>query len=459
MMDEGNRGQGKGEGGEEGAEEGKERERRKKSKRRMKGVMEALVEGVSVAEGVEGVGRKKRRGKSSEDEDGNKSEGEGMESRSVKPKKKEKKEKKEKKKREGLKNSSKSKTRDEEPDEETHTVAKKKSKKGKKSMQRVTEVEEEETLGKEAEVEGEGRKARKRKAREEDDNEIEGETVSNGSKSRKKTKKSNSLHDGSDEIMTVKPKRRRRQREMQEEEETLLLDKEVYEEEDWALDEEEAEEDPVKRYDLLGMIFIHLNSLPSIENLTLRTVRRFLELQLGVQEDGLRHLKSEIRVILEEYRLVLRNKKEREKEKDDRKGNLLRYSSREGRIIMGYTKYCMKENKLKVADLCCYFRTNRIRGVKRKRVILLFDSLTEMFPYRKRSTIRHFVENFLSRDVLTGQWTEDDWEQLMVLQELHGLNYKLIGLALGKRRVDIKDALIRGRGLKKVLLSFIRAQL
>ena len=345
--------------------------------------------------------------------------------------------------------------------------AKKSRKKKKKSKRRETDEEmEEEEKEAEAEVEREGkvRKAMKRMSREEaedgdetDDGKEEEGIASGDNRPTKKRRKSNSLIDGSSAIITPKPKRRRRQREMKEQEELMLLESEEYEE-DWTLDggeeDVEKEKDPVERYDLLGMIFIHLNSLPSIENLTLRTVRRFLELQLGVKEDGLRHLNPEIRVILEEYRLVLRNKKEREKEKDDKKGKLLRYSSREGRIIMGYTKYYMRENKLKVADICSYFRTDRIKGVKRKRVILLFDTLAEMFPYRKRQPIRYFVENFLSRDVLTGQWTEDDWQQLMALQELHGLNYKVIGLALGKRRVDIKDAIIRGRGLKKVPRSF-----
>jgi hypothetical protein len=205
-------------------------------------------------------------------------------------------------------------------------------------------------------------------------------------------------------------------------------------------------------YSLLKRVFLYLNGLRNLDEVTLKSVRRQLENEMGLPGGGLRPRTPELKLIMDDYRLFLRLRRQTE-ERGQR--TLTRYSKKEERIIVGVVKEFLDDNALDQTTLC-YNRRGleklRIPRETKKLLHHFYKELLRMMPHRTMfasrggiTALQKFVDYKLSLELLA-KWTAEDEQALVALVDLYGRKWVRIAKLMGRRAGDLHDKWRRMRG-------------
>ena len=216
-----------------------------------------------------------------------------------------------------------------------------------------------------------------------------------------------------------------------------------------------APSNPILPYSasLLKAVFVFLNRQSSVEGIRLKDLRRGVENDLGLPGGALKQQSNELRLILEDYNVVNRKRKERIE-----KGQTayLRYSKKEEEIVLHYAQSFLRENDLGVHVINPILRgmDSKVSRGERKLAFQLYKEIAEMLPHRVMADrkknpygpIQKVLYYKFGRDLLTGRWTAEEKQAVESLVSVYGKKWTHIGKLMNKRAVDIKDLWRRMRG-------------
>lgn len=204
---------------------------------------------------------------------------------------------------------------------------------------------------------------------------------------------------------------------------------------------------------LLKAVFVYLNQRESIEDITLKDLRKGVENDLGLPRGALKSQSNELKLILEDYFIIYRKRQER-----TAKGRAayLRYSKKEAEIVLQYARDYLRENGLGLHVINYSLRGDgaKVSRSERKLALQLYSEIAAMLPHRVEpgrkknpyGPIQKFLYYKFSRDLLTGRWSKEEKEVLQSLVAVYGRAWTRIGKLMNKRAVDVKDMFRRMQG-------------
>jgi hypothetical protein len=193
-------------------------------------------------------------------------------------------------------------------------------------------------------------------------------------------------------------------------------------------------------YNIFKAAFIILHTYTSIESIDLTKFKTEISHQFRIPlEDMLAVGDDTLRKIIQDYRVVLI-----QTERRNISSALLKYSRREAEVLLGLVGAYLRDYSMNLDDVCPGLRTDseHLKGAKKDLIRNLFDDLPLIFPYRKRDTMKYFIERklYLSVHNIRGRWSDEDKERLLELYQTHGAKWAKLGRALNKRHEDVRSA-------------------